>query len=159
MNKIVLTQGKFALVDPEDYEVLSRHKWQFDSLGYARRTQRISGNWRTKNKKVKLFLMHRSILQAPEGMHIDHINGDRLDNRKCNLRVCTQMQNAQNVRVATAKNPFIGACLHKPTGKWQAQIRLWGKITYLGLFDSQQEASNVYKEAARKHRGEFSNVD
>lgn len=158
-REIQLTTGEITLIDDSDYEVLSQWKWRKTNYGYAGRMKHISGGWRAGNKKVKLILMHRLIMDVPEDMQTDHINGDRLDNRRSNLRIVTQLQNAQNSRKMASKNPFMGTCLHKPTGKWQAQIRLWGKLTYLGLFESREAAAEIYKESARKNRGEFSHVD
>lgn len=85
--KIALTQDKYAQIDPEDYKALSQFKWHVTKEGYAARSQGYGTTY-----------MHRLIMNTPDGMHTDHINHDRLDNRKANLRVCTHAENLQNQR-------------------------------------------------------------
>ena len=92
MKKIELTQGKFALVDDEDFEWLNQWKWYANHLGY---TWYVVRSVRYDNE-VKAILMHRSILNAKIGEEIDHINHNGLDNRKKNLRICTRSQNNMN---------------------------------------------------------------
>jgi hypothetical protein len=84
-------EGKYAIVDDEDYDNLSKFNWHY-SDGYAARN-----TWRSDGK-FKSFRMHRVIAHPPDNMLVDHINGNRLDNRKKNLRVCNYSENAQNQR-------------------------------------------------------------
>ena len=96
MKKITLTQGKEAIVDDDDYEMLMEYKWcaqkRITGIFYvARSTPKDSSG-----KQKILLLMHREITNAPKGMEVDHINGNPLDNRKENLRICTNQQNAMN---------------------------------------------------------------
>ena len=95
MREIPLTRGKAAIVDDEDYESLSLHHWSCSKTGYAMRGFREGG-------KMVYLKMHHAILGKPlQGYVVDHINGDRLDNRRCNLRLCAQ-QRAINL---TGANP------------------------------------------------------
>lgn len=87
MREIKLTQGKFALVDDEDYEKVNRHKWYYHKEGYARR------NSSRHDGKQKVLFMHNLIIDVPEGLYPDHRNGNGLDNRKENLRISTNAQN------------------------------------------------------------------
>lgn len=90
-KEIPLSQGRLALVDDADYAELSQHKWFVDHYGYAVR------NFPRSLCKTRDIRMHRVILNAPDGMTVDHINGNRLDNRRCNLRLATDAQNKCNV--------------------------------------------------------------
>jgi hypothetical protein len=98
MKEIKLTKGKTAIVDDEDFDRLSQYKWQFAVIGYARRTVYVKGK-----KGRQTLYMHRDILATPSDMFTDHINGNRLDNRKENLRVCTQAENNRNRRYGNRK--------------------------------------------------------
>ena len=88
--EVKLTRGLVTIIDAEDFELVSRHKW-FASRGqntdYALRKQRIDGRQQTVS-------LHRVLLNAPDGMHVDHLNGNGLDNRKANLRLCTRSENS-----------------------------------------------------------------
>jgi len=153
MKTIKLSQGKIALVDDEDYERLSRWKWQAQKEGnlrcYAmRRTQRPG--------KRRGILMHREILHVPANLETDHIDHNGLNNQKTNLRICTKTQNMGNrVRNRGRINKYKGVSLHKATQKWCAQIGVHGKRIYLGLFSSAIEAAKVYDAAAQIYFGEF----
>src|SRR4030065_939634 len=89
MKEIKLTKGKVAIVDDEDYDWLMQWKWRINSIGYAMRTVK-------KNGKARKIFMHRVILNTPSDMCSDHANHNRLDNRRCNLRICTKQQNQAN---------------------------------------------------------------
>lgn len=91
-KKIKLTQGKHAIVDDEDFERLSQYKWYYHHEGYAVRNSK-------ENMRRRLISMHRIINNTPDGKVTDHINGDKLDNRKSNLRSCTHAENARNSKL------------------------------------------------------------
>jgi hypothetical protein len=140
---IPLTQNLFALVDAEDYERLKDYKWHVNRSG-PRGT--IYAGRRERNR---LILMHRQIMNPPKGKVVDHINGNGLDNRRCNLRICDQRQNAHNNRGhADRKSRFLGV---NPTGdKW------FGKVgrEYLGVFDDEVEAAKARDRKAQELYGE-----
>jgi hypothetical protein len=156
MKKIPLTQGKYALVDDEDFAELSQYKWQY-SCGYAtrgvsRRDQRLG-----MPSKVN---MQRQLLGYPKGMDTDHINGDKLDNRRFNLRACSHTENTRN-RAKEIRNTsgYVGVHWHKVNKKWVAQIKVNQKVVYLGSFTSVKEAINTRREAAMKYFGEYARKD
>lgn len=145
MKKIKLTQGKVALVDDEDFEELNQHKWYAYSkehLWYARRSTYIGKvDGRYKQDKV---LMHRQIMGTPKDMETDHKNGNGLDNRKSNLRVCTHAQNSMNQRRAKNNTSgYRGVWLDRKL--WRAVIRVGGQRKDLGRFKSKTEAVYAYK--------------
>lgn len=149
MKLITLTKGATARVDDDDFEWLSGFNWNLDSKGYA---QRKAGKSTVR--------MHREILRAPAGMDVDHIDGDRLNNQKANLRVCTRSENKRNQRVyRNSTSGFKGVSFHKLTGKWHANIGHNGKTTYLGLHRTAEDAAIAYNEAARRLHGEFAKLN
>lgn len=100
--------------------------------------------------------MHRIIMNCPEDRQVDHINGDGLDNRKSNLRVCTQRQNSCNtLKYSTNKSGYKGVSFSKDTNKWRATIVVNYKQIHLGLFNTPEEAAEAYINKAREIQGEF----
>jgi HNH endonuclease/AP2 domain len=146
-------EGKYALVDAIDYPELSKYKWNGTRCGYAARTAIING-------KPKVILMHRQILNVPDGLVTDHINGDKLDNRRSNLRIATRAQNNYNV---DSRKPsisgFKGVSWDRAKNKWQARITKDGKGMHLGYFDDPVFAAKVYDYYATKLFGEFAKLN
>jgi hypothetical protein len=141
VKEIELTQGKFAIVDDEDYQRLLEHSWCFNmksgTNGYAQRGQHLYLGFKTY--KSKTIYMHTEILGIEQ--EIDHINGDTLDNRKENLRPSNRTQQTRNTSSRkNSSSKYVGVHLHKLTGKWRSQIKVDGKVKSLGLFASQEEA-------------------
>lgn len=157
---IPLTHGYYAIVDAEDYEKLSQYKWAalFNSQGniiYAARSA-----FREENGKRKrcTILMHREIMNPPDGMVIDHINGNGLNNRRCNMRTCTQAQNICNCRPRTdGKSQFIGVYPHKD--RWRAKITCKGQTHFLGTFDDEVKAARARDGKAIELFGEFARLN
>ena len=151
MKKIKLTKGYEAIVDDKDFDFLNQWKWYF-AHGYAVRTQ---NNYPNKPFQVR---MHRIILGTPEGMDSDHINRDRLDNRRSNLRICNRSQNISNTFLRSNKSGYKGVEWHKASQKWQARIRFYGKRLQLGVFKTALSAHRAYNKAARKYHGKFARL-
>lgn len=155
MKKIPLTQGKFALVDDEDFEWLNQWKWK------AQKTK--SGNWYANRVQYtpekKIILMHRIILGLTEkdqwGDHQDH-NG--LNNQKTNIRKCNRSQNQANRRpLKNRTSKFLGVCRYK--NKWRAGLKYKGRQYHLGDFYIEADAALAYNKAALKFHGEFANLN
>lgn len=158
MKQIELTQGKFALVDDEDYEELNKYKWY---ANYSPNTKTFYAvrNYSVGKKKQKAVKMHRHIMQLKgydiSGKVIDHINHDTLDNTKGNLRVCTHSQNLMNAKMPRRNTSgFRGVTLIQ-SKYWIAQININRKQTYLGSFKSKEDAYEAYISAREKYYGEF----
>jgi len=149
-KRIPLTQGKFALVDEEDYEWLNQWKWYYNN-GYAARDQ-----WDPITKKQIKIRMHRIIMNAKEGEEVDHINHNGIDNQKYNLRVCTVSQNMQNSKSnKNSSSQYKGVSYNPMTQKCQVQIMYNGKFIYLGYYKDEEEAARAYDKAAIELFGEF----
>jgi HNH endonuclease len=142
--------GRYAIVDDADFERLNQWGWAESPSGYVWRSVTVGPN---KQGKVR---MHRLVASTPTGLFTDHVNGDKLDNRRENLRVCTTAENGRN-RGANRKSSsrYKGVSLRRSTGMWRASICLNGRSRHIGSFPSQEEAARAYNSAAAKHYGEF----
>lgn len=143
-----MTIGATVLFNPGDLEAVSGVNWGLLSgrgRGYAR--ARINGC---------AVLMHRHVLNPPDGKVIDHINGDGTDNRRSNIRICTQAENLKNQRVSRREmaSRFKGVAAGFG-GKWVVQICTDGQRETVGSFDDEVEAARAYDTAALKRHGEF----
>lgn len=151
MKEIPLTRGKTALVDDDDYEELSQHKWYaMTSRGLWYAVRRIGNN--------SSVLMHRIILGVPTGVLTDHRDGNGLNNQKYNLRRADHSLNALN-RSSQANNTTGFKGVNLRTGgrrkPYRATIQIGGKFTYIGSYVTAEEAAHAYDAVARELHGEF----
>jgi hypothetical protein len=146
--KIPLSQGLFALVDPEDYEELNKHKW------YAGRSKHTYYA-RRNGPDGKPILMHRVIMKTPPDMMVDHMKRNGLDNRKRYLRNCTPGQNMHNSRPRGVEMGFKGVKYNELTGKYEARIATSKTNKKIGEFDDPIEAAKARDRVARELHGEF----
>ena len=157
-RQIPLTQGYVTIVDEDDYHWLIRFKW---CTGKARTkmpiARRAAKRGEGMGSKFKEIMMHRLIMGDPEGYQIDHINGDTLDNRKVNLRICTRTQNMVNQKNRSSnKTGFKGVSANKQIGGFDSFISGPGhKQRNLGHFKTAEEAALAYDSSARAMHGNF----
>lgn len=147
-----------VLVDDNMLEELSKWGWWVTKAGYVLWQQclgKVAGKYRYKN-----IFMHRLVASTPDGKITDHINGNKLDNRKENLRVCTHKGNNSNSKLfSTNSSGYRGVSRIRSTGKWRSTISVDNKSVNLGHFESPVEAALAYNEAAREYHGEFAKVN
>lgn len=151
-QKILLTnRSSFAFVDDADYALLMQWRWRLNNKGYVVRSETIGG------KRV-VINMHRVIMDAQRGQYVDHIDNDKLNNTRSNLRLCTQSQNQANRRLH--KNNTSGyKGVTRRGSRWHARIEVNGKSIHLGYHDSALQASRIYDHAARRFFGEFARLN
>lgn len=152
-TKFPLTNYTNTLVDEDDIHIIEglniKHRGRYAVVFYR------SG----ENKKPEY--LHRIITSCPPGLVVDHINGDGLDNRRANLRVCSYAENLRNAfktKRATSSQ-FKGVCWNKSSKRWQANIYIESRLRHLGNFNDEREAALAYNLAATKHFGEFARVN
>jgi hypothetical protein len=140
-----------TFVDDEDFPLLNRYTWRIDPKGYV-----VTSLYGTTVR------IHRFILNPPKNIQVDHINGDKLNNTKGNLRFATNTENQRNVPKITSKitsSKYKGVHFRKDNGKWSARIGVCGKRLSLGLHDSESEAAKAYNKAALEYFGEFAKLN
>lgn len=153
-KKISLTKGRYTLVDNEDFDYVNQWKWSLRQTGRQEYAVRIDYSL----KPPICIRMHRLLAKAPKNMMVDHINGDPLDNRKANLRICTNTQNLWNSkgRAYKSRSGYKGVDFSHSNQKWRARIKVYKKEIYLGCYDKKEEAARAYDRAARSFFREFS---
>lgn len=157
MREIQLTQGKVALVDDADFDWLNQWKWTAcqmrSGLWYAGRNATVSPG------KRKFLLMHRVISGVDDEREVDHEDGDGLNNRRLNIRVCSQLQNSYN-RKHNRNNSSGFKGVRKARGNnWRSTIYVNQKQIHLGVFTSREDAARAYDVAALEHFGEFAKLN
>lgn len=141
---IPLTKGEFAKVDNEDFDNVKDINWHFTYYGYA---------------KTSAFYMHRLILDCNQSDYVDHINHDKLDNRKSNLRICSKHQNNMNTKSKKGTSIYKGVSWAKDRNKWKSTIVMNGKQTLIGSFENELEAAKAYDVKAKELFGEFAHLN
>lgn len=139
----------YTIVDDEDYLLLNQWHWSLSNKGYAYR----------KENRVKSILLHRVVTSCPGDLIVDHINHNKLDNRRKNLRVCTQKENVRNRRALPHSSRYKGVYRDAIRNLWVAKIKVNYQGRFLGRFNNEIEAAKAYDEAAKKYFGEFSKLN
>ncbi len=150
---LLSNHGEKILVDAADVGGLSKFSWRI-------KTSKRSRYARTGKECT---LMHRLILNPPDNMEVDHINGNGLDNRRCNLRICTRKENVRNQRKQFGcRSKHKGVTFNDKWSKsrpWSSRIFVDGKYICIGTFSTEDDAGIAYNQAAKKHYGEFANLN
>jgi hypothetical protein len=156
MKTISLTQGKFTIVDDEDFDELNKFKWMAHKERgnwYACRIERV-------NKKYNIVRMHRTLMGDPVGVLIDHKDGNGLNNSKSNLRIATNQQNLMNQKAQeNRKSKYKGVSLFKHCKTFRAYITYDRKQMHLGCYKTETEAALAYDNAAKRMFGEFARLN
>jgi hypothetical protein len=154
MIVIPLTQGKFAKLDSEDYDIIKNYSWYY-SNGYA------YTNITLPNDKQTTLRMHRLIMGLTDPkIQCDHINHDELDNRRINLRQCTNQENNRNRNCnKNSTSKYKGVCWYKRDNKWRSSIKFNNKQIHLGYFYDENEAAIAYNNKSKELFGEFANLN
>jgi len=149
---VIEIDGYSILVDSEYLPEILKHAWQNNGNNYFSYCKRIG-------KKTVSIYLHRLITNVPQNMEVDHINHDKLDNRRANLRICTRSQNLCN-RVLSKRNTsgYKGVSWNKDEEKWQANITKNYKSRTIGLYNTLEEAYAAYCKAAKELHGEFARL-
>lgn len=147
--ELQLTYGRVALIDSSDLVLTSGTKWFVSKFGYVVSAKRMLLN----GKKTQAYLARYLLGHTCFGLTVDHINGDKLDNRRCNLRVATVQQNTQNSRHGRLKG--IQQITWTKSPRWTARIGWNSKTRYIGIYKSELDALQAYNKAAQLLFGEF----
>ena len=155
MKKIKLTQGKFALVDDNDFERLNQFKW------CAAGNNKNNYFYAIRTIAKKNIGMHRVILNAVESIyHVDHIDGDTLNNQKSNLRLCTNSENRRNQKLnKKSTTGYKGVSIRKINNTYRSQIKFNSKTICIGHYKTAIEAAKAYNEKAKELHGEFARLN
>lgn len=156
MKIIPLSQNQVAIIDDEDFELVSRHKW------CAHWKRNISNFYaatsiRKPDGKRAILYLHQLLMETPSGMETDHILSQAtLDNRRDNLRICSHSQNQLNTAFSTAPDTIrTGVHWRKDCKKWQSRISVEGKRIHLGYFDAREDALSACRSASIRIHGDF----
>ncbi|MFT8313202.1 MAG: AP2 domain-containing protein [Clostridium sp.] len=148
---VITTKGEEIIIDSEDFNKIKDYTWRVNNNGYAITEFTESVN------KIKMIQMHRLINNTPANKITDHKNGNRLDNRKTNLRDCNYSENARNCKTpSTSSSGIAGVQYAKREKRWRARIYTDGKEISLGYYETKEEAILARMNGEQEYFGEFS---
>ena len=156
-KEIILTQGKVAIVDDEDYDYLNQFKWCANKM---KGKFYVVGNILLPTNKKTRTSMHRFIMKPEKCMVIDHLDGNPLNNQKNNLRICTHAENMRNSKInINNKSGYKGVSYQKDRNNYRASIKFNNKKINIGDFIDPIDAARAYNAAALKYHGEFAHIN
>ena len=150
-KKILITRGQIVTVDEQDYQELSQYRWYLID-GFAARTIK-------KDNKRTTIYMHRVIMDAPIGISVYHINHNKLDNQRENLRLVKGSARMHRRPSVKHSSKYRGVYWCKDKRKWIAEIKVYKKQIRLGRFEVEKDAAVAYDEAARKYYGSLARTN
>lgn len=156
---IYSSRGHPIKISPEDYDHLCRRRWHIGPTGYVCGWERVYSADK-KTSRAKTITMHRLIMKPPNGMHVDHINQDKSDNRRENLRLCTPLQNTHNQGPRrNSSSGYKGVYWSKKDKRWYVQLHVEKKKSTFGFFKKVEDAVKRYNEVAIEYHGEFAYIN
>jgi hypothetical protein len=153
--EIRLTQDKIALIDDEDYPLVSPYKWHAKRDVSTGRFYAYTKVFNNETRKHTRLIMHRVIMGAKRGELVDHIDRDGLNNRRSNLRIANNFLNQQNRGPEAGTSKYKCVSFIAKTQKWRVRFKWMGKDHYLGQFDDEKEAARAYNAAILPLAGEY----
>jgi hypothetical protein len=151
--KVELTKGAEAIIDIDDLEkVIEGNWWHLSKAGYAAKHEMVDG-------KSTMIYMHRLVIGAKKGEVVDHVNGDKLDNRRNNLRIVTQHQNCYNSKPKGSTSKYKGVYFCNKRKRYYARIKKHGKQRSLGGYSNEIDAAKAYNTAAVDVFGDYANLN
>ena len=156
--KIIQPRGTTFLIDKDDLPLLGESRWRLSSNNKRPKNRYICRDRPAASRGKKFHkLLHCAVMDPPEGMTVDHINRDNLDNRRNNLRLCTATENSRNRGVNENKkhSKYKGVCKNYRGGRWKARITKDKVLHRLGTYDTAEAAAKAYNEKALELFGEF----
>ena len=153
--RIYFLDGSFFTIDADDLPAVSKYTWALGKRGYP-----VAHTSRRSEKGHKTFSLHRFLMDPEEGYDVDHVSGDKLDNRRENLRVCSHQENMFNQKLrCTNTTGYYGVSRSKTTGRYEAYIHRDGKKKYLGTYLTAEEAADARDAAAGEMFGAFARLN
>ena len=152
---IFFIDGSSFIIDRSDFEAVSGHTWSKSKRGYP-----VMKTSRSSPEGQKTITLHRFLMQPPPNYDVDHISGDKMDNRRCNLRICSHQQNMYNQKMRnTNTSGYYGVSLIKSVGRYEAYIHHCGKKIYLGIFPTAEDAACARDRAAYRLFGKYAKLN
>jgi len=156
MRQIPLTQGKFSMVDDEDYDELNKFKWYAhgdSNVLYAKR------HAVDKYNRKRIIGMHEQIMGYVSGLVCDHIDGNGLNNQRNNLRHVTHHQNTMNAQSKRGRSNYKGVHWQSREKRWSSKIKMNYKAIWIGYFDNEEDAARAYDVKAKELFGEYARLN
>lgn len=158
MIDFVITNG-IVLLDEADLSAVLEHNWYAVRKGNKIYACTTLYDKNRSSKRYKLY-MHRYLKGAIKGETVDHVNGDGMDNTRCNLRKCSKAENARNSELSASNTSgYKGVTWNKNAKKWLAQLKVDRRHVYIGVFTDILDAAKAYNTAALEHFGEFARLN
>ena len=153
MREIPLTRGLHTIIDDDDFDLIKQHKWCANKIG---NTFYVQHSFTHPGGRKGALYMHRVIMNPPSNMDVDHLDGDGLNNRRSNLRICTRGQNCGRQKPQVGRSSkFKGVSYHRRMGCWEAYVHSKDKKHPAGYFSDERKAAMAYNELASVLHGEF----